>query len=33
LAAISEQMVKNNEPYVIGGRSAKKEAAQAASAR
>lgn len=31
LAAIGEQMVKNNEPYIIGGRSPKKEAAQSAS--
>ncbi len=33
LAAISEQMVKNNEPYVIGGRPRQKQAAQPASAR
>jgi transposase len=31
LAAISEQMVKNNEPYVIGGRPRQKQAAQPAS--
>ena len=30
LAAISEQMVKNNEPYVIGGPSQRKRAAQPA---
>ncbi len=32
LAAISEQMVKNGEPYVIGGPSARKRAAEPVSA-
>jgi transposase len=33
LAVVSEQMVKNNEPYLIGGRSPGKRAPQSASVR
>jgi hypothetical protein len=33
LASISEQMVKNHEPYVIGGPSTRKRAAESAPGR